>query len=881
MLCRHRLFLFGAVLLSYLCRDSTAITKIRIIYEGSSLTIECFADTDIFFIYPTNRIRDSNTVFSYTSTIEISKSQYENGTYWHRFYRPKTVFGDTGWYGCSTKPFLGTRDDYLDPEIDWTYTYVESKTIRFVELAESHNLETTVGENIVVPCRPTSPTAKVKLKEPPEFSRFAFIRPTFDPQFGFTLHKVDMFRSGLYICTIEPDQEVSYNVAVTREIKIPEPRIVNNSGLQLLNKGETLYLECAVVIPWNEDYHIFWIPMQQSGRITISINKVANVYEDIEKIASLRVTNMTYNDEGIYECRVKGEIHEKNSRTYVQVHGTRVPIITDTNLKKDEINIDVTTGGSETVEFHCFADGMPKPSVTWFKDGTQLVVGNEKYKFSDNSQKLELNHPSEVHSGEYTCRAANRFGKVEASQRITIKGLRIFTVQNILLVVLAVVVLILVIYFAVKIRRDKIMRKELTKAGLMHFEEGAVGSLNPDLTVDDQADLLPYDKKWEFPKEKLKLGKQIGSGAFGVVVKAKAVGICEGEATTTVAVKMVRGAPNIFYTCALASELKIMVHLGKHLNVVNLLGAYTKNILKHELLVIVEFCRFGNLHNYLLKHRSNFVNQIDPTTGILDLSIGLDLLKQTGDVCTTNRVKSVKSSLSVSNNRNSDSDSVHCQAAIKNSLGVGMSADHPVINSDSTQSGWSDCRGDYKDSYLKPIYTEDLLSWAFQVARGMEYLSQRRILHGDLAARNILLADDNVVKICDFGLAKSMYKEEIYEKKSDCPLPIKWLSIETMRDRIFSTQSDIWSFGIVLWEFFTLAETPYPGMETEIVYRKLIEGYRMEQPEYATPEVYDIMCQCWKAEPSLRPSFTDLVNSVGKLLEDNVRTDSTTRPMSK
>nr|XP_033335220.1 fibroblast growth factor receptor 3-like [Megalopta genalis] len=93
-----------------------------------------------------------------------------------------------------------------------------------------------------------------------------------------------------------------------------------------------------------------------------------------------------------------------------------------------------------------------------------------------------------------------------------------------------------------------------------------------------------------------------------------------------------------------------------------------------------------------------------------------------------------------------------------------------------------------------------------------------------------------------------------------------------MRDRIFSTQSDIWSFGIVLWEFFTLAETPYPGMETEIVYQKLIEGYRMEQPEYATPEVYDIMCQCWKAEPSLRPSFTDLVNSVGKLLEDNVRT---------
>ncbi|XP_078051779.1 fibroblast growth factor receptor 4-like [Augochlora pura] len=156
-----------------------------------------------------------------------------------------------------------------------------------------------------------------------------------------------------------------------------------------------------------------------------------------------------------------------------------------------------------------------------------------------------------------------------------------------------------------------------------------------------------------------------------------------------------------------------------------------------------------------------------------------------------------------------------------------MPADDPVHSSTCLPRS-SSCQRDSNESNSKPICTQDLLSWAFQVARGMEYLSQRRVLHGDLAARNILLADDNVAKICDFGLAKSMYKEEIYKKMNDCPLPIKWLAVETMRDRIFSTQSDVWSFGIVLLEFFTLAETPYPGMQAETVYQKLIEGYCLD-----------------------------------------------------
>ncbi|KAI4497781.1 hypothetical protein M0802_007107 [Mischocyttarus mexicanus] len=638
-------------------------------------------------------------------------------------------------------------------------------------------------------------------------------------------------------------------------------------------EGDNIEIICAASI-YNYTNKIVWQennsePILENDRIKIISNTTLFTHRAI-----LQIKNVHISDSTTYTCVADTKYGDNKTYDYnLIVYKKKKPFFTDVNLNQTNLKVDFGKENHKLIILKCYVDGMPKPKVSWYKDKVKLKP-NEQYEFKNDNQELHIKFVFEYDSGQYSCRAESSLGMLEAFQNITIMGKELPKELIILIVILVIILIFLILYFTIKVNREKKMRKELLETGLMHFEEGALECLNPELTVDDQAELLPYDKKWEFPRERLKLGKQLGSGAFGVVMKAEARGINEGETVTTVAVKMVRRATNPTYVRALASELKIMVHLGKHLNVVNLLGACTKNISKRELLVIVEYCRFGNLHNYLLRHRMDFINQIDPSTCKFDPSIGVDLLMRTTSINSNNRIKYAALSFSRSINENSGNETAQYYAPnTMDSENTCMSPDGCILSNNSSQSDWRfNYRGDYKDYNLKPICTQDLLSWAFQVARGMEYLSQRNVLHGDLAARNILLAENNIVKICDFGLAKTMYKDGNYKKKGDGPLPIKWMAIESIRDRVFSTQSDIWSFGIVLWEFFTLAETPYPGMEAEIQYQKLIEGYRMEQPTYSTPDIYNIMLQCWKAKPTLRPGFTELVTSIGDLLEESVKT---------
>ncbi|OXA45199.1 Vascular endothelial growth factor receptor 1 [Folsomia candida] len=161
-----------------------------------------------------------------------------------------------------------------------------------------------------------------------------------------------------------------------------------------------------------------------------------------------------------------------------------------------------------------------------------------------------------------------------------------------------------------------------------------------------------------------------------------------------------------------------------------------------------------------------------------------------------------------------------------------------------------------------------LLSWCFQITRGMNYLTGKKVVHGDLACRNVLLADMNTVKITDFGLSRQLHNYAIYKKTKNVALPWRWLSPEALSEMQFSTNSDIWAFGVTLWEVFSLGSVPYSGLGWNVAFvDKLYEGLRLQRPALASPEIFGLMEKCWAEVAEDRPQFSFIEDKIRALLQ--------------
>ncbi|KAM5331923.1 tyrosine-protein kinase Fer isoform 1-T4 [Glossophaga mutica] len=164
-------------------------------------------------------------------------------------------------------------------------------------------------------------------------------------------------------------------------------------------------------------------------------------------------------------------------------------------------------------------------------------------------------------------------------------------------------------------------------------------------------------------------------------------------------------------------------------------------------------------------------------------------------------------------------------------------------------------------SYLRrkkdEIKTKQLVKFALDAASGMSYLESKNCIHRDLAARNCLVGENNILKISDFGMSR---QEDggVYSSSGLKQIPIKWTAPEALNYGRYSSESDVWSFGILLWETFSLGVCPYPGMTNQQAREQVERGYRMSAPQHCPEDIFKIMMKCWDYKPENRPKFSDL-----------------------
>ncbi|KAL3287014.1 hypothetical protein HHI36_001500 [Cryptolaemus montrouzieri] len=255
----------------------------------------------------------------------------------------------------------------------------------------------------------------------------------------------------------------------------------------------------------------------------------------------------------------------------------------------------------------------------------------------------------------------------------------------------------------------------------------------------------------------------------------------------------------------LQQEIEIMKYVGSHPNIVSMIGCMTADG-SYGPLLIVEYCSKGDLLSFLRTIYNNFANRF---------TLMQDTEVQVGKHDFSNKL-------------------------------------YELVVDES--------ENEFSLSHM------DILSFARQISVGMNYLSSQKVLHRDLAARNILMCEGKRVKVSDFGLSRDVYTDSVYCKTTNGKLPVRWMALESLTHQIYTSQSDVWSFGILLWEIVSLGAIPYPGVETHDLLSLLMEGERMAKPHMCPDEIYSVMRSCWFESPNDRPTFSSLVAAFEALL---------------
>ncbi|XP_066549355.1 fibroblast growth factor receptor 2 isoform X2 [Amia ocellicauda] len=546
---------------------------------------------------------------------------------------------------------------------------------------------------------------------------------------------------------------------------------------------------------------------------------------------TLIMESVVPSDKGNYTCVVENEYGVIN-HTYTLDVVERSP---HRPILQAGLPANATVRVGEDARFVCKVYSDAQPHIQWLqhieKNGSRYGPDGHPYvrvlkRSGINSSDVEvltLRNVTLEDAGEYICKVSNYIGEVNQSAWLTVLSadpgqirtgltspdyveIAIYCIGVFLIACMVVVVVVCRMRTSSKkpdfasqpavhkLSKQMPLRRQVTVSAdsssstnsntpLVRITTRHPSAVDSPMLPGVPEYELPEDPRWEFSRDRLTLGKPLGEGCFGQVVMAEALGIDKDKPkeAATVAVKMLKDDATEKDLSDLVSEMEMMKMMGKHKNIINLLGACTQD---GPLYVIVEYASKGNLREYLRARRP-----------------------------------------------------------------PGMEYSYDIARVPD-----------------EPLTFKDLVSCTYQVARGMQYLASQKCIHRDLAARNVLVTENNVMKIADFGLARDVHNIDYYKKTTNGRLPVKWMAPEALFDRVYTHQSDVWSFGVLMWEIFTLGGSPYPGIPVEELFKLLKEGHRMDKPGNCTNELYMMMKDCWHAISSHRPTFKQLVEDLDRIL---------------
>uniref|UniRef100_A0A672TYH9 receptor protein-tyrosine kinase n=1 Tax=Strigops habroptila TaxID=2489341 RepID=A0A672TYH9_STRHB len=766
---------------------------------------------------------------------------------------PKTTYRDTGTYVCayansSDKSIATVHLFVRDPNNVW-YT-------------PTFRVGVTRGGNAELPCLITAPEygSSVTLimdggSHLPPGTNYSF-----SAEKGMTLYNVQSKQKGFYRC------QAVINGKIEKSSRI---RLLVEEG-----KGLLLLVSTAQNRSFENDNYfisdvlsVSAVAMEDSGKYTciannsVGVRNASTMLRVVERgyvfLTPLQATSQEVALGESLMLQVQIEAYPKLLR-WGWEHTNPLKNTESTTFQGQMIaaNNRYVVAANDSSILQCMAIGYPAPRIEWYQCPIHSDRYNEDYRLllNDSSPQVvnmlpfrEVEVESIVPFQElganftFCCMAINRegnasdmFHSLTITRSVMAPPNKLFSPILSTCIGTSVLLLLLLLFLLYKYHQKP---KYQVRWKIIEACEG-----NNYIFIDPTQ--LPYNEKWEFPRNNLQFGKTLGAGAFGKVVEATAFGLGKEDSVLKVAVKMLKSSADTDEQEALMSELKIMSHLGHHENIVNLLGACTYG---GPILVITEYCRYGDLLNFLRKKAESIIIR----DSALDISLD-----------------------SAADYKNIDLEKKYIRSDSGfSSQGLEMYVEMKPVSS-SASSEEDEIRED-----LRPLNLSDLLQFSSQVAQGMAFLASKNCIHRDLAARNVLISDGRVAKICDFGLARDIMNDSNYVVKGNARLPVKWMAPESIFDCIYTVQSDVWSYGILLWEIFSLGKSPYPGMVVNSKFYSMVkQGYHMARPDFAPLEMYTIMQACWSLEPTERPTFDQIGCFIQKELEVHKEQDYTNLP---